>query len=115
MSEPDVVCLENESRETLLARMDLADSDYAIGVTEDTNFVGVISRHLLDRSQVQNGDGVHECCDDSITPVLHDTALEEVLPMLSEGGVPVPVVDESNNFVGVATQKDLLKVVAGGL
>jgi len=115
VSEPDVTCLETESRETLKARMDQANCDYAIGLTEDTNYVGMISRDSLDSSNGQNGDGLHDYCDDTIVPVLHDTALEEVLPMLSEGEIPVPVVDESNNFVGVATQKDLLKVVAEGL
>jgi glycine betaine/proline transport system ATP-binding protein len=109
--EPDVVCFESESRETLRARMDQARCDYAIGLTHGTNYLGVISRELLERSGNSKSKGLEGLCDPSITPVLATTALEQVLPLLSEAEIPLPIVDESNNFVGVATQKDLLKVV----
>ena len=75
----------------------------------------MISRELLDRSNASGSGGIQDICDDSITPVLPSTSLEKVLPLLSEDEAPLPVVDEDNNFVGVATQKDLLKVVASGL
>jgi len=112
--EPDVVCFESESRDTLRARMDQAECDYAIGLTHGTNFLGVISRKLLEDSSNGETNGLGELLDPSITPVLPNTVLEQVLPLFSEGEIPLPVVDESNNFLGVATQKDLLKVVASG-
>ena len=50
--------------------------------------------------------------DSSIVSVLPDTTLDEALNFLSDQNLPIPVVDESNAFIGVATQTDLLKVVA---
>ena len=112
--EPDVVCFASESRENLRAKMDQAQCDYAIGLTHGTNFLGVISRELLERSGNGESNGLEGLCDPSITPLLPTTVLDQVLPLLSEAEIPLPVVDESNNFVGVATQKDLLKVVTSG-
>jgi len=44
-----------------------------------------------------------------------NVALEQAFPLLADGNIPLPVVDESNNFIGVATQQDLLKIVTSGL
>ena len=115
VSEPDLVCFGTESREELRARMDQARCDYAIGLSRDTNFLGVVSREQLDRPGNSDADGLRGLLDHSITPVLPDTSLDQVLSLLTHDSIPLPVVDGSNNFIGVATQKDLLKVVASGL
>ncbi len=111
VSDPDVVCFETESRETLLAKMNDARSDYAIGLSHDDSFIGMISREQLDG----DSDGFHEMIDPNISPVLPNLTLEEALPLCSDDDYPLAVVDESNNFIGVATQRDLLKVVASDM
>jgi len=113
--DPDVVCFDTETRETLLAKMDQAQCDYAIGLNQERNFLGVISRELMNRTAAPQVDGIDGCIDHSIKPVLPNVALEQVFPLLADGNIPLPVVDESNNFIGVATQQDLLKIVTSGL
>ena len=115
VSEPEVICFETESREALRARMDQAQSGYAIVLSDGTNFLGVICREQLDRPEDRQTRGILGMLDRTIAPVLPNTALEKVLPLLTDGDVPVPVVDEDNRFTGVATQRDLLKIVASGL
>jgi len=115
ISDPDVICYETESREELRARMDQAGCNYAISLSNKTKYLGVISRELMDQSSNSQSDGLDECMDHSIQSVSANTSVEQVFPLLSDGDIPVPVVDESNNFVGVATQKNLLKVVASNI
>ena len=113
--DPDVVCFDTETRETLLAKMDQAQCDYAIGLNQERNFLGLISRELMNRTAAPQVDGIDGCIDHSIKPVLPNVALEQAFPLLADGNIPLPVVDESNNFIGVATQQDLLKIVTSGL
>jgi len=113
--DPDVVCFDTETWETLLAKMDQAQCDYAIGLNQERNFLGVISRELMNRTAAPQVDGIDGCIDHSIKPVLPNVALEQAFPLLADGNIPLPVVDESNNFIGVATQQDLLKIVTSGL
>ena len=115
ISDPDVICFETESQEELRIRMDLAHCDYAISLSNETNYMGVVSRELLDQAMDSQTHDLKECFDPSIEPVSSDTCVEQVFPLISSGDIPVPVVDDSNNFIGVATQKDLLKVVTSDL
>ena len=115
VSDPDVICFETESRETLRAKMDHARSDYAIGLSHDTNYLGMISREQLDAPGGSGVEGFHEMLDTTNSPVLPNITLQEALPLCSDDDFPLAVVDESNNFIGVATQRDLLKVVASDM
>lgn len=115
VSDPEVTCFETESREALRARMDHAQCDYAVGLSHDTNFLGVISRQQLESPGDSETDSLVGALDHTIAAVRPNAALEEVLPLFTESDFPVPVVDENNKFIGVATQRDLLKVVASGL
>ena len=115
VSEPEVVCFESDSVEGLMVKMDRARSDYAIGVGRDTDYLGVIYRDRLEQMRRTGNSEVGDCLDLSINSVHPETTLEKALPMLSDGDIPLPVVDETNTFIGVATQRDLLKVVASEL
>ncbi|PKB58210.1 MAG: ABC transporter ATP-binding protein [SAR202 cluster bacterium Casp-Chloro-G2] len=115
VSKPDVVCFETESCDDLLGRMDRAQCDYAVGIGQEKNFLGLISREELSGANGSSANGLCGALDRSVVPVLNNTVLEEIIPLLTEDGRPLPVVDENNTFVGVATQQDLLKAVATGL
>jgi glycine betaine/proline transport system ATP-binding protein len=115
VSEPEVVCAESDSLEGVIARMDHAQCDYAIGIGNDTSYMGVICRDRLGQMLALGTKSLDDCLHPDISFVHPDTTLEKALPMLSDDDIPLPVVDETNTFIGVATQKDLLKVVAAGI
>ena len=115
VSEPEVVCAESDSPEGIMARMNRAQCDYAIGIGSNTSYMGVICRDLLGQMMASGTTSLDDCIRPDISFVHPDTTLERALPMLSEDDIPLPVVDETNTFIGVATHKDLLKVVAAGI
>ena len=112
VSEPEVVCFDSDSLEDLMKRMTHAKADYAIGLGQANGYRGVICRERLDEL---GGSGIvqlEDCLDRNITSVRPETTLEQALPLLADEDVPLPVVDESNTFIGVATQRDFLKMIA---
>ena len=115
VSDPEVVCEESDSIEGVIARMNHAQCDYAIGIGSDTSYLGIVYRGRLDEMIAMGTTRLDDCLDTDISFVHPDTTLEKALPMLSDDDIPLPVVDESNTFIGVATQKDLLKVVTASI
>ncbi|MBC8279437.1 MAG: betaine/proline/choline family ABC transporter ATP-binding protein [Chloroflexi bacterium] len=115
VSNPEIITYMTESREDLRTRMDDVGCVHAIALNNEGTFVGVISRKLLDEPASATSNGVREAIELSIEPVLPSTSVEQLFQLLSEEDIPVPVVDEHNKCIGIATQKDLLKVVASGL
>ena len=91
--------------------MDRANTDYAIGIDPEAQYLGILSRDQLDAT-LDSTITIDSLIDSSILSVLPDTTLNEALSFLSDQNLPIPVVDEKNSFIGVATQPDLLKVVA---
>ena len=113
VSEPDVVFSPTDSHELVRAKMDQANTDYAIGIDPEEQYLGILCRDHLDAA-VDHTIDIDSLVDSSIVSVLPDTTLDEALTFLSDQNLPIPVVDESNAFIGVATQPDLLKIVASG-
>lgn len=111
VSDPDVVFSSNDSHEAVRAKMDRANTDYAIGIDSEAQYLGILSRDQLDAT-LDSTITIDSLIDSSILSVLPDTTLNEALSFLSDQNLPIPVVDEMNSFIGVATQPDLLKVVA---
>ncbi len=111
VTDPEVVCADDESIEGLIAMMDQAQCDYAVSIGSATGYMGIVNRKVLDRMIAQGNTTLDDCLDPEISFVHPDTTLDKALPMLSDDDIPLPIVDESNTFIGVATQKDLLKLV----
>jgi len=94
--------------------MDHAKTDYAIGVDPEAQYIGILSRDQLN-TVLDSTVAIDSLIDPSILSVLPDTTLDEALSFLNDQNLPIPVVDDKNAFIGVATQPDLLKVVASDL
>jgi len=91
--------------------MDQANTDYAIGIDPEAQYIGLLCRDQLD-AVLDSTITIGSLINSSILSVLPDTTLDEALSFLNDQNLPIPVVDEKNVFIGVATQPDLLKVVA---
>lgn len=112
VSTPAVVYSKSDTVEALRNRMDSAKSDYAIGIDCETHYLGLIRRERLDSA---SDDGTAELLglkDPDVTPVCSTITLEKALPLLTHHNLPLPVVDLSNTFIGIATQRDLINIIA---
>ena len=115
ISEPEVVFAVWQSIEDLPAQMDSAGAEYAICVDLDRKYIGVIPRQKLEPLPGQSARDLRDVLHTGVAAVHPDTLLEQALLTLVDPDIPIPVVDESNCFLGVATQRDILKVVAANL
>ena len=109
-----VVVSSSSSIENTRAMMDQAGSDYAIGIDNEAKYLGVICREGLSDKLESDSDSVHHLIDSTLVPVYPNTTLDEALHSLSNQDLPIPVVDQNNTFIGVATHHNLLKILAGG-
>lgn len=109
-----VVVSPSSSIENTRAMMDQAGSDYAIGIDNEAKYLGVICREGLSNKLESDSDSVHPLIDSTLVPVYPNTTLDEALHSLSNQDLPIPVVDQNNTFIGVATHHNLLKILAGG-
>ena len=115
ISEPEVVFAVWQRIEDLPAQMDSAGAECAICVDLDRKYIGVIPRHKVEPLPGQPARDLRDILHTGVAAVHPDTLLEQALPTLVDPDIPIPVVDESNCFLGVATQRDILKVVAANL
>ena len=109
-----VVVSSSSSIENTRAMMDQAGSDYAIGIDDEAKYLGVVCREGLSDKLESDSDSVHHLIDSTLVPVYPNTTLDEALHSLSNKDLPIPVVDQNNTFIGVATHHNLLKILAGG-
>ena len=115
ISEPEVVFAVWQRIEDLPAQMDSAGAECAICVDLDRKYIGVIPRQKVEPLPGQPARDLRDILHTGVAAVHPDTLLEQALPTLVDPDIPIPVVDESNCFLGVATQRDILKVVAANL
>ncbi|HIM37108.1 MAG TPA: ATP-binding cassette domain-containing protein, partial [Dehalococcoidia bacterium] len=115
ISEPEVVFAVWQRIEDLPAQMDSAGAECAICVDLDRKYIGVIPRQKVEPLPGQPARDLRDILHTGVAAVHPDTLLEQALLTLVDPDIPIPVVDESNCFLGVATQRDILKVVASNL
>ena len=115
LSGPKAVYSKSDSVDVVRRRMDHAQSDYAIGLGDEGQYLGIIGRAQLDIPSSNTPAELLDNTGRAIIPVGSSTTLQEALHLLSDNDLPLPVVDESNAFIGVVTQRDLLKMLASDI
>ena len=115
LSAPKAVYSKSDSVDVVRRRMDHAQSDYAIGLGDEGQYLGIIGRAQLDIPSSNTPAELLDNTGRAIIPVGSSTTLQEALHLLSDNDLPLPVVDESNAFIGVVTQRDLLKMLASDI
>lgn len=91
-----------------LTRMRDDDRHLAVVVDNDEHYSGMVSVNSLIRTTEGNQDW-EKAFLAAVKPASAETDLEEVLKRVVEEGYPVPVVDESDHYLGVIDKNLLLK------
>jgi glycine betaine/proline transport system ATP-binding protein len=84
------------------------DRHLAVVLDNEQRFKGMVSVNSLIRAKESNHDW-EQAFLSSVRSVTAEMALEEVLKRVVEEGYPVPVVDESDRYLGVIDKNILLK------
>ena len=112
LSAPEAIYSELDSVDVLRRRMDHTQSGYAIGLGDEGQYLGIIGRAQLDILSGDVSATLVENTDQDIAAVNPCATIHEALQLLSENDWPLPVVDDSNAFLGVVSQHDLLRTLA---
>ena len=111
-SKPEVIVNDSDTLETLRKSMEASDSPFAICVEQQGAFKGLIRRETLDGIKRSEKKALNEYFDQTVEVISSDTILEDLLPTLIDSDHPVPVIDDNNRCIGVATRRDVLRIIA---
>ena len=95
--------------------MDRAGTEYAICVDTDDKYIGVIPKQKVALLAGRPVGDLTDILHTDVATVQPETLLEHALAALVDVTIPIPVVDGSNCFLGVAAQRDILMVLAANL
>ena len=112
MQPPEAVVSENDSAHSALEKMTASGQNIAFVVGEDRAYVGAVSKEKVAPAAASNQVSIREIGIDTPRSVLHTTPIEDALPLVLGHGMPIPITDDKGRLTGVATQNDLLEIVA---
>jgi len=115
ISEPGLIITDWRRIENLVAQMNHAGTEYAICVDTDNKYIGVIPKQKVALLAGRPAGDLTDILHTDVATVHPETLLEQALAALVDVTIPIPVVDGSNYFLGVAAQRDILMVVAANL
>ena len=105
---------KGEGPRAALERLQSHDRDFGYVLDAKHRFRGVVSIDSLRQVIEKNGDGP-EALEQAFLPdveaVSMDTHLQDVLPVITKLGCPVPVVDENSVYKGAISKNRFLKTL----
>ncbi|MEF8941333.1 MAG: glycine betaine/L-proline ABC transporter ATP-binding protein ProV [Desulfohalobiaceae bacterium] len=109
-----IVQHKGEGPRVALERLQSYDREVAYVLDTKHRFQGVVSIESLRQVIEQNNAGpeaLKEAFLQDVKPVTMDTHLQEVLPVITKLGCPVPVVDEDGKYRGAISKNRFLKTL----
>lgn len=112
MQDPGTVVSQTDSAHSVLRAMEASDENVAFIVGDDQEFVGVATKDKVAPAAANNHESLESIDTDTPPAVVSSTPIEEALPLVLGHGIPIPITDEEGRLTGVATQDDILDIVA---
>jgi len=106
-----VVVSPSDSASNIREIMNNSASDYAVCVSEDFKYLGMISKERIDTVSEPFSSDITDLFEVTQEPIHPYTTLNESLHHVGESNIPTPVTDRNNVLLGVVTQQDLLKML----
>jgi len=108
MEEPEVVVWNRVDVETAIREMTSKKAPVAFVTDSRGELKGIVTMEKA-LEAVKNGSGkLEEIVQEEFTSTSPDSPLEESLPFIAEGDIPVAVLDERRHLLGVITRKGLI-------
>ena len=111
MAQPEVVVVSDDSLAEAVEAMKMADTNFALVTDSQGIGRGVL---MLDRAQEMLKDGARsagEAAHKDFPSAAPGTMLDQCLPLVAEGDVPLVIVDGEGRFVGVVTRPALVQAM----
>ncbi len=112
MRDPETVVSHTDSAHSVLRAMEASGQTVAFIVGENREFVGVATKDQVVPAAANNHPSLEDIDTTTLRAVPSTTPIEEALPLVLGHGMPIPISDEQGRLAGVATQDDILDIVA---
>jgi glycine betaine/proline transport system ATP-binding protein len=110
MKQPQVVVSVKSSSIEVVARLEQTNSPVAYVTDEQGQFLGVISR---DQLRSGNGSGLGSLINRGQPTVTPETLLSDLVRLAVTSNIPLPVVDDGDQLVGILDQKTIMLALGG--
>ena len=111
MAQPEVVVVSDDSLAEAVKAMKKADTNFALVTDSQGIGRGVL---MLDRAEEMLKDGARstgEAAHKDYPATAPGTMLDQCLPMVAEGEIPLAIIDGEGRFVGVVTRQALVQAM----
>jgi glycine betaine/proline transport system ATP-binding protein len=90
--------------------MNASDASYGYVVGPDRKFCGVVSQKSLQQALARSSTGkLSDAYIDASQPIRSNVVADQVVRRVARSACPLPVVDESNRYMGVVSKSALLE------
>ncbi|OGN91089.1 MAG: hypothetical protein A2158_06755 [Chloroflexi bacterium RBG_13_46_14] len=108
MKRPSVRVREGTDLESVLNTMKVREADVAFVTDNYGRIKGVVTAPQAEASFEDGIQKVDDILQTDFPQASSDTTLNECLPLIAEGDIPLLILDDSRHLLGIITRKDLI-------
>jgi len=111
MHRPAVRVREGTELETVLNNLNTREADVAFVTDSYGRLKGVVTAPQVQASVEEGVKTVDDITQVDYPNASSDTTLNECLPLIAEGEIPLVIVDDSHHLLGIITRKELITAI----
>lgn len=111
MKRPSVRIREGTDLETTLNNMKNREADMAFVTDNFGRIKGIVSAPQAEASLEEGVKTVDDIVETEFPRASSDTSLNECLPLIAEGDIPLLILDDSKHLMGIVTRKDIIDAI----
>jgi glycine betaine/proline transport system ATP-binding protein len=111
--KPTVARLKKDGPEVVIRKMREAGLKTLPVIRTNRTFIGFVHLEDVLEAKKQGAKSIEEVVNTEVHSVYPDTTIEDMLPLLTETELPIPVVNEENFLLGLVSQTSIIVEMTG--
>jgi len=111
--KPTVARLKKDGPEVVIRKMREAGLKTLPVIRTNRTFIGFVHLEDVLQAKKQGAKSIEEVVNTEVHSVYPDTTIEDMLPLLTETELPIPVVNEENFLLGLVSQTSIIVEMTG--
>ncbi|GET28587.1 glycine betaine/L-proline ABC transporter ATP-binding protein [Prolixibacter sp. SD074] len=111
--KPTVARLKKDGPEVVIRKMREAGLKTLPVIRTNRTFIGFVQLKDVLEAKKQGAKSIEEIVNTEVHSVYPDTTVENMLPLLTETDLPIPVVNEENFLLGLVSQTSIIVEMTG--
>ncbi|GET22312.1 MULTISPECIES: quaternary amine ABC transporter ATP-binding protein [Prolixibacter] len=111
--KPTVARLKKDGPEVVIRKMRDAGLKTIPVIRTNRTFIGFVQLEDVIEAKKKGAKSIEEIVNTEVHSVYPDTTVEDMLPILTETDLPIPVVNEENFLLGLVSQTSIIVEMTG--